>query len=150
MQVIDQINNDYNQALKSKDELAVLVLRQLKTAFGNAEIANNRQALDEQALIKILRGEVKKRRDSIELYQQGGRAELADKEQQEIDIIKKYLPAELDEAVVKEKIQEVINQIGATGPADTGKVMGAVMKALAGQADGSLVGKLVNETLKQK
>lgn len=150
MEVIDQINNDYNQAFKGKDELAILVLRQLKTVINNAEIANGRQALDQQAVTKILRSEVKKRRDSIALYQKGAREELAEKEAAEVDIIKKYLPQELSEEVIKEKIKKVIDQVGAAGPADTSKVMGPVMKELNGQADGSVVGRLVNEALKQK
>jgi len=94
-----------------------------------------------------LRGEVKKRRDAIELYQRGGRPELAEKEQREVTVISRYLPPELDEAIVRAKVEEIVAQFGASGPSDTGKVTGAVLKALAGQADGSVVSKLVREAL---
>jgi len=147
MEISKKIENDFSQALKNRNELEVLVLRQLKTAITNAEIKKNREKLTEEELIKLLRSEIKKRKESIELYQQGGRQELADKEKAEIEIIQKYLPPELSEEQVKAKIQEVISKLGATSQADMGKVMGAVMKELSGQADGSLVNRLVKESL---
>lgn len=150
MDVLSQMESDYNQALKEKNELAVLVLRQLKTAISNTEIANNREPITEEGLTKLFRSEVKKRRDSAELYRKGGREELAKKEEEEITLISKYLPEELSEEVVKQKAEEVISQIGAAGPQDTGKVMGLVMKELGSAADGSVVSKIVADILKQK
>lgn len=150
MDVLSQIENDYKQALKEKNELAVLVLRQLKTAISNAQIANNREALTEEGITKLFRSEVKKRRDSAQLYKKGGREELAKKEEQEIGIISKYLPEELSEDVIKQKAEEVISQVGAAGPQDTGKVMGLVMKELGSAADGSVVSRIVADILKQK
>ena len=91
----------------------------------------------------------KKRREEIELYQQGGRPELADKEKREIEIVSQYLPPELGEDEIKKKIAEVIKQLGVSGPPATGKVMSAVMKELAGQADGSLVSQLVKAALEE-
>src|SRR3989344_3133751 len=104
MATTEQLENDYVQALKKKNELEVLVLRGLKTAITNAEIANNRIQLDEAGLIKVLRGEIKKRKDAALLYQQGGRQELADKENQEAVIISRYLPAQLGEEQVSQKV----------------------------------------------
>lgn len=147
MEILTQLENDYNQALRGKEELAVLLFRQLKTAINNAEIANNRGKLDSDKVIKLLRSEVKKRKESANLYRQGGRPELADKEDKEIDIINKYLPAQLDEEVIIQKVEEVIRRLGASGLADTGKVIGEVIKELSGQADGAVVGKIVKEKL---
>lgn len=149
MEVKKQLENDFLQAFKEKKELAVLVLRQIKTALTNVEIAKNRQALTEPEVIKVLRSEVKRRKDSAALYSQGGRPELAQKENKEIEIIAKYLPAEIGEDAIRQKIAEIIGQTGALGLPDTGKVMGAVMKALAGQADGNVVSRLVKEELEK-
>ena len=95
MKILQQIEDNFSKALKEKDELVVLVLRQLKTAISNGEIAKNREKLTEEELIKLLRSEVKKRKEATSLYQEGGRDELAKKEQSEIEIIEKYLPAQL-------------------------------------------------------
>ncbi|MFA5021706.1 MAG: GatB/YqeY domain-containing protein [Patescibacteria group bacterium] len=150
MDVLTQLEQDFNQAFKAKNELVVLVLRQLKSAVTNAEIAKNRQKLTEPEVIKLLRSEIKKRKDAIALYVQGGRQELADKESKEIEIISKYLPAEIEPEVIRQKIAEIIKKVGALGPQDTGKVMGLVMKELAGQADGNVVSQLVKEELSSK
>jgi hypothetical protein len=147
MSFLTQLENDLNQSLKAKDELAVLTLRQIKTALTNAEIAKGRQALEETDVIKILKSEVKKRKDAIELYKKGGRPELAEKEQAEIEIVAKYLPPEMDEEKIRAKIKEIIGQMGATGIADLGKVMGSTMAVFQGQADGSAVNRIVREEL---
>ena len=150
MGVLKQLETDFNQAFKARDELAVLVLRQLKTVITNAEIAKNREQLTEEEIIKLLRSEIKKRREAALLYQQGGRAELATKEEKEITIINKYLPPELNEEELKKKIDAVIAKTESTGAQDFGKVIGMVMKELAGQADGSKVSQLVKEALAKK
>ena len=150
MDVLSQLEKDFTQSLKEKNELVILTLRQIKTALTNAEITKNRQKLTPEEIIKLLRSEVKRRKDAIELYQKGGRPELADKEKKEIEIIAKYLPPELSEAAIKEKVLMVIAKVGATLPADTGKVMGLVMKELAGAADGNVVSRLVKEELSEK
>ena len=147
MDIITKLENDYTQAFKSKNELVVLVLRGLKTAITNAEIAKNREALTELEIIKLLKTEVKRRKDAAQMYDKGNRADLATKERQEIEIIMPYLPAELDENDIKNKVIEMIQKLGAQTPADTGKVMGAVMKELGAMADGSVVGKIVKEEL---
>ncbi|MDX9893414.1 MAG: GatB/YqeY domain-containing protein [Patescibacteria group bacterium] len=149
MGIIEQIENDYNQSFKAKNELAVLTLRQLKTALTNAEIANSRQPLTDDQIIKVLRSELKKRKEAAELYQQGGRDDLAQKENQETKIISNYLPPELDLAEITKKVQEVITQVGAQGPQDVGKVMGIAMKALGNQADGNVVKQVVSDQLKK-
>jgi uncharacterized protein YqeY len=147
MDVLKKIEQDFNQAFKNKDELVVLVLRQIKTALTNAEIAKNREALSEQEIIKILRSEIKKRKEAIELYQKGGRPELAAKETKEIEIVSQYLPPALSEEQIRAKIQEVIAQSKASSQKDAGKVIGQVVKEFNGQADGNTVSQLVKELL---
>ncbi|MAF14255.1 MAG: hypothetical protein CMI53_05215 [Parcubacteria group bacterium] len=147
MEILKQLEEDFNQALKKKDELAILILRQIKTAVANVEISKNRDKITEDELIKLIRSEVKKRKEATELYKQGDRQELADKEQKEIDFLSKYLPAEMSEDVIKQKISEVVTKVNAQGPSDIGKVMGVVMKDLSGAADGNVVSKLVKEAL---
>jgi uncharacterized protein YqeY len=147
MDDLKKIEQDFNQAFKNKDELVVLVLRQIKTALTNAEIAKNREALSEQEIIKILRSEIKKRKEAIELYQKGGRPELAAKETKEIEIVSQYLPPALSEEQIRAKIQEVIAQSKASSQKDAGKVIGQVVKEFNGQADGNTVSQLVKELL---
>ena len=150
MKFLDQLEKDLNQAQKAREELVILTLRQIKTALSNAEIAKKRQKLTDEEIVKILKSEVKKRKEAIELYRQGGRPELADKEQKEIEIVNKYLPAELGEEAVRETVKKVIVRVGAASPADLGKVMGAVMAEFKGQADGGVVNRIVREELMPK
>lgn len=147
MDLVQQIENNINQSLKAKDQLAVLTLRQVKTAIGNAEIAKNREKMSAEDVIKVLKSEVKKRKDAIELYKQGGREELAQKEQKEIDIIAKYLPPEMSEEEIVKAVEQVIGRLGEVGPKDMGKVMSQVMAQLKGQADGNIVSRIVKEKI---
>jgi len=147
MSIIQQIENDFNQAFKEKNELAVLTLRQLKAALTNLEISKNREPLTEGDVIKLLRTEVKRRKEASELYRQGGRPELADKEIKEIGLIAKYLPPEIGSDGIRTIIAAVIAKVGANGLQDSGKVMGLVMKELGGAADGNVVSQLVKEEL---
>ncbi|OGY45093.1 MAG: hypothetical protein A2729_05395 [Candidatus Buchananbacteria bacterium RIFCSPHIGHO2_01_FULL_39_14] len=147
MQILKQLDDDLTQALKQKNELAVLTLRQLKTALTNAEIGKKREALTQDEAIKILRSEVKRRKDAAVLYQKGGRPELAEKEEKEIEIIRQYLPPELGEDEIRKKIKEIIAELRATEISQMGKVVGAVMKELGGSADGSVVSRLAKAEL---
>lgn len=147
MTVLKRIEQDYLEAYKAKNEPVVLLLRQLKSAITAAEIANNRQELSEEDIVRILKSEVKKRKDSIVLYLQGGRQELAEKEQREISLIKNYLPEEVSEDVIREKVKKVIAETGASSVADMGKVIGAVMKEVGSAADGTTVSTIVKEEL---
>lgn len=147
MEVLQNIDSDLTQALKAKDELAALTLRQLKSSIANAEIAGGRKGLTEDQVIKLLRSEVKKRKEAADLYQKGGREELAEKENAEIEVIAKYLPAEMDEAQIKAKVEEIIKKVGASGPADMGKVIGPVMQELGSAVDGSVVSRLAKDAL---
>jgi uncharacterized protein YqeY len=146
MMFLEQIEKDLIEAVKSQDETAVNTLRLLKSAIHNWQIANQKEPQDADVL-SVIQKEIKSRQDSIAMYHKGGREELAAKEEKEIGILKKYLPAPLAEAEIRQKIKEVIAEVKATGPQDMGKVMGPVMGQLKGRADGALVARLVKEEL---
>lgn len=147
LKVIQQLNQDLSRALKKRQEVEVLTLRGIKAAIINAEIAKRPAELTEADVIKTLRTEIKKRQEAIELYRQGGRDDLVQKESGEIQIIEKYLPQELNVEELKKIVQQVVAKVGAAGPGDFGKVMGAVMKAVAGRVDGGRVSAIVKEAL---
>lgn len=146
MSIIKQIDQDLINAQKSKDELLVSTLRMVKSAFKNQAIELRKPELSETEAILILRKELKKRLDSIQAFNDGGRPELAAHENLECEIIKKYLPPDLSEADIAKAVDEVI----ATGASNFGQVMKEVMAKLQGQADGQIVQRLVKEKLVQK
>ncbi len=150
MKKIESLEAELNQAQKDKNELVLLTLRQIKTALINAEIAKKREKLMPEEVLKVLKSEVKKRKDAIELYKRGNRAELAAKEEKEIAIISEYLPPELGEDEIRSKIKIIIDAAGVKGEADMGKIMGQVMKEFKGQADGTVVNRIVKEELAPK
>jgi len=145
MNLNDKIQNDLNQALKSKQEVEVSVLRMFINAIKNASI-QKKDKLDEKEIIKVLRSEIKKHNESIEAFQKGQRADLVDKEKAELEVLKKYLPQEISDDDLKKIIIEVIEP---TDSNNFGQVMGIVMKKISGQADGNRVSKLVKEQLEE-
>jgi len=147
MNISEQLEQDFNQAVKNKNNLVVLTLRQLKSSIANAEIAKNRDELTDEERIKLFRTEIKRRKEAIQLYEQGNRLELAEKEKQEIEIISKYLPQDLSEEEIKKAVIEVIGQLGAVNSSEVGKVMGQVMGRLKGMADGNVVKRIISEEL---
>lgn len=147
MEIKEKIEADLIQALKKKKEVEVLILRMMKSAIKNAEIAKRPQALTAEDIIKVLRSEIKKRQEAISDYKKGNRQDLADKESQEIEVIKRYLPPELADEELKKIIKKVIAKTKASGPKDFGKVMGMAMKEVAGRADGGKVSQVVKELL---
>lgn len=150
MTLKEQIEKDFAEARKAKNELVVSVLSMLRAAILNAEIAGGRKEFSDEDFIKVLTSEVKKHKDSIAEYEKGGRADLASKEKSEMEILAKYLPAELPEDELRKIVEEKIKELGVSGPGDFGKVMGAVMKAAGGRASGDTVSKMVKEFLEKK
>lgn len=146
----EQIEKDFVGARKEKNEAVVSTLGLLRAAILNAEIAGGRKEFGDDEVIKVINSEVKKHKDSIADYEKGGRAELASKEKSEMEILAKYLPAELPEDELRKIVEEKIKELGASGPGDFGKVMGAVMKAAGGRASGDAVSKMVKEFLEKK
>lgn len=142
------IRDQLNESMKEKNEVKTSTLRMLISTIKYFEIAKGRdyQATDQDVLDTIQK-EVKKRRESIDMYTRGNRPELAEKEQQELDILAAYLPKQMGEDEIRTLVKDAISKTGATSIQDIGKVMGALMPQTKGKADGSLVGKIVREEL---
>lgn len=146
MALSQQIDQDIVEAMKSKDEAKTSTLRMLKSAFHNWQIAEQNEPQDAD-IMTVIQKEIKSRHDSIEMYKQGNREELAQKEEQEIAILEKYLPEQMSEDKIRTKVKEQIAKVSAQGPQDMGKVMGPLMGELKGKADGATVSKIVKEEL---
>jgi uncharacterized protein YqeY len=149
MALKQRITDDIKAALLGGDRFVGETLRNLKAAILNEEVAQNKrdEGLDDMTIEQIIAREVKKRTESIKMYDQGGRADLAENEQKEIDVIKVYLPQQLDEAEVRAIVEAAVQQLGANGMSDMGKVIGVVKSKVGNTADGALVAKLVKEAL---
>lgn len=142
------ITADLKTAMLAKDEKALRSLRAIKAAILLAKTSEGAGGeLKEEDEIKLLQKLVKQRRDSLEIFQQQNRADLAQKEQEEIEIIEKFLPKQLSAEELKALLTKIIAEVGATTPADMGKVMGAATKQLAGKADGKAISAAVKELL---
>ncbi len=134
----DQIKNEVKEAMKAKDTVRRDALRLLTSAFKQVEV-DERIELDDAATLKIIQKQVKQRHDSLTQYKEAGRDDLAEKEQTEITIFEAYLPKQLSDEELTEKIKEVIAQVGAESMKDIGKVMGMASKSLNGLADGKRI-----------
>lgn len=144
----DQIKKDLVTSLKEKDDSKISVLRMLQSAIKNEEIEKKkREGLSDEEIEQVVGKEVKKRKDSIESYKEGGREDLIEKEEAELNILQQYMPEQLSEEEVSAAVEKAINEIKAESMKDFGKVMGLVMKELKGRASGDLVNKKVKEKL---
>jgi uncharacterized protein len=149
MNLEQKVMGDLKTAMLAKDEKSLRSLRAIKAAIILAKTAEGAGGvLKEEDEIKLLQKLVKQRKDSLDIYQKQNRADLAQKEQEEIEVIEKFLPKQLGTDELKNILSEVIRELGASSPADMGKVMGVATKRLAGQADGKTIGALVKELLK--
>lgn len=148
MNLYSQIEADIKAAMLAKDRVALQALRGIKKEFIEAKTAPgaNGELTDEIAL-KILAKMVKQRRESAAIYTEQNRPDLAEAELAEVAVIEKYLPKALSEAELAEELTKIIASVGATSPADMGKVMGAATKALAGRADGRAISAMVRQLL---
>ena len=147
MSVQQQLDEVYLEAFKGKQETAVSTLRMLKAVIVNKKIEKKmakEEILSDDDIVMIIKSEVKKRQDSIVAYREGGRDDLVQKEQAEIEVLNRFLPEQLTEDQVRAAVVEAIKETGAT---DFGKVMGLVMAKTRGQTDGQLVSRLVKEEL---
>jgi len=147
MTLQEKIQSHLAEAMRSKNQLRLSVLRMMKTAVKNKEV-EKMKALDETEVIAVLNTLVKQRKDSVEQFRKGSREELAQKEEAEIKIIEEYLPAAASDDEIRRAVEEAIQETGAASMKDMGKVMKATMSRLAGKtADGSRVSQLVKEKL---
>ncbi|HMI63331.1 MAG TPA: GatB/YqeY domain-containing protein [Puia sp.] len=148
MALEQKVMADLKTAMLAKDEGALRGLRAIKAAIIIAKTSEGAGGeLKEEDETKLLQKLVKQRKDSLEIYQQQNRADLAKKEEEEIAVIEKFLPKQLDEAALKAALAKIIAETGASSPADIGKVMGLATKQLAGQADGKTISAVAKELL---
>jgi uncharacterized protein len=148
MALEQQIMAEMKEAMKAKDEAALRGLRAIKAEIIKAKTEPGAGGeIDEATEQKFLQKMMKQRRDSLEIFEKQGRADLAIKEKEEMAIIERFLPKQLGEAEIKTIVQEIITATGATTAADMGKVMGVASKQLAGIADGKTISNIVKELL---
>ena len=146
MALREQIMADIKSAMKSKDQVRLGTLRFLNSAIKNREIDSRPNELTEDDVLSVIKKAVKQRKESIEQYQQAGRADLAEKEESELAVLSDYLPAELGRDKVEEVVAAVIADLGA----DSIKMMGAVMKEAIQRCGGAADNKVVSEIVKAK
>jgi uncharacterized protein YqeY len=148
MNLEQKIMAELKTAMLARDEKALRSLRAIKAAILLAKTAEGAGGeLQEEDEIKLLQKLVKQRKDSLEIYQQQSRTDLAQKEQEEIEVIEKFLPKQLSSEELRTLLAKIIAEVGAISPADIGKVMGAATKQLAGKADGKAISAIVKELL---
>ena len=142
------IQNDLVQGMKDHQEHTVSALRFVKTAIMEVKTApGGKKELEDGDIIKIIQKLVKQRKESMDIYSQAGRNELADNEQQEMFVLMNYLPKMLTESEVEEIVAKTIADLGATTMKDMGKVMGFINKTYSGQVDSSMVSRIVKSKL---
>lgn len=146
MSTVEQLTEDMKASMKAGDQERTGVLRLLRGALKNEEIKSGHPLSEDEAL-KVLQREAKQRRDSIVAYQGAGRTDLADKEEAELAVVSEYLPETMSESELANVVDEVVAETGASGMAQMGQVMGAVMKRVGPKADGATVSRLVKEKL---
>lgn len=148
MSLEQQIMAEMKEAMKAKDEATLRGLRAIKAEIIKAKTEPGAGGeIDEATEQKFLQKMMKQRKDSLEIFEKQGRADLAAKEKEEMAVIEKFLPKQLSEAEIKEAVSKIIAASGASSPADMGKVMGIASKELAGKADGKTISGIVKELL---
>ena len=144
--MLEKLQNELKRSMKDKNETRTSVLRMLISEFKYAQI-EKRSPLDEAESVQVVLRAIKKRKESIEMYAQAGRNDLADKESQELKILEEFAPAQMDEAAAAQKINEVIEELGAKEKKDMGRVIKEVLSRYKGQIDGKLAQKIISEKL---
>jgi len=147
--MLEQIQNDLRESLKNKDEIKVSTLRLLIGAIKNFAIEKESTSYipTDEEILEVIRKEAKKRKESIEQFEAGGRNELVEKETKELQILESYLPAQMSEKEVEKIIEQKIQELGATSAAEIGKVMGTLSQELKGKADMGFVSSIVRKKL---
>lgn len=147
MSLETKIIADLKVAMKAKDKVSLRGIRAIKTALMNLKTDGNNTEITEQTEISLLQKMKKSRMESLSIYEEQGRDELAATEKEEIAIIERYLPAQMDGAALEKVIGEIIEKTGASSMKDMGKVMGMASKQLAGKADGKAISAIVKQLL---
>lgn len=149
MSLQERIEADFKQAMRNRQPSKVSCLRLIKAALKNKEI-ENRGALDESQVLAVLVTLAKQRKESLELFQKGGRDDLVKQEQEELNILSGYLPKPLSDEEVTAIIDQAVKELGAFGPKDMGKVMKVIIPKVQGRADSKRVNELVKACLQNK
>lgn len=147
MSLQDRISEEIKAAMLARDADRLSPLRMLKSALGYAQIERKTESLPDVEVIAIVQKEVKKRRDSVEQFEKGGRAELVAKEKQEIAVLESFLPQPLSADDLEKLVRATMQELGATGKKDMGPVIKAVQAKAAGRADGKTISALVGKLL---
>jgi uncharacterized protein YqeY len=144
----ETLKSDLTEAIRSSNKVVSGTIRMVLTAITNEEVSGKEaRVLSDEEIITVLSREAKKRREAAEEFAKAGRTDRAAEEKAEGEVIAKYLPAQLSEDDIKKLIADAVTSTGAAGPADMGKVMGAIKPKIAGKADGGLVSSLVKAAL---
>lgn len=147
MNAQERLSQELKAAMLAKDADRLSTLRLLKSALGYAQIERKTENLSDVDFIQVVQKEVKKRRDSIEQFEKGGRPELAEREKKEIDVLETFLPKPLSPDELDQLVRSIIHDMGATGKKDMGPVIKAVQAKAAGRADGKTISALVGKLL---
>jgi len=147
MPLKDQLSHDLKEAMRAKDRVRLGAIRMLSAAILEKEKSGGGDVTEDD-LTAIVQKQAKQRRDSIEQFRSAGREDLADIEEAELAIIEQYLPAQLSDEEIRTTVQQIVEQAGASGMQDMGRVMGQAMQALRGKADGNRVRQAVEAVLK--
>ena len=142
-----RLTDDMKQAMRDRDVLRRDVIRYLRSEVRNQEIRDQKE-LDDAGVIQVLSRQAQQRRDSIEVYRDADRQDLVEKEESELSVILSYLPRQMTSEEITDLVQQVVAEVGASGPADMGKVMGAIMPQVRGKAEGREVNAIVQQTLR--
>lgn len=148
MNLFEQVSNDIKEAMKARDKVRLEALRNVKKLFLEAKTAPGaNDELSDEAALKIIQKLVKQGKDSAQIYTEQGRSDLAEEEMAQVKAIESYLPQQMTPEELKAALREIIAEVGAEGPKDMGKVMGAANKKLAGKAEGKAISTCVKQLL---
>lgn len=145
----EKIPQDLKEALRGKRELELSVLRMLQSSIKNKEIEKQKKELSDEEVIEVVSTEVKKRREAAAEFEKVNRQEAADREKAEIEILMKYMPAQMSEDEIRAQVKKAVADSGADGIKDLGKVMKIIVPALKGKADGAVINRIVREELEK-
>lgn len=149
MNLEQKVGEELKKAIKEGDQTRMDALRSIRAAILEFKKSGIGREINQDDEIKILNSLAKKRKEAIEMYEKGGRTDLADKERKELEIIQSFLPEQMSEGEIRQFLANIIQELKASSPSDLGKIMGRAMKELKGKADGSLVQSIARELLTQ-
>jgi len=151
--IIDRLNEDLKAAMRAKDKVRLRTLRSLRSALKNKEIDQRQEGaetvLSEQDQLAVLRKQANQRKDSIEQYEEAGREDLVQKEREELAVLEEYMPEQMSDDELRDRLQAIIDDVGASSMGDMGPVMGRAMSELRGRVDGSRVQEMVQQLLRE-